>query len=104
MTGMTLEISMTGAALMLHLLQHRHHARLPQPGPTDSLTKSLTSVAWTLLLLHVVHLLPYTDLQFSLPSTRDRAVRPQEMPTKAGNLTVHHADLEPGILRLLLLL
>ena len=100
---MTLEISVTGAALMLHLLRLRRHARLHQPGPTDSRTKSLTSVAWTPLLLHVVHLLPYTDLQFSLPLTRDRAVRPQEIRTKAGNLTVHHARLEPGILRLLLL-
>ena len=99
---MTLEISMTGAALTLHLLRLRRHVRLHQPGPTDSLTKSSTSVAWTPLLLHVVHLLPYTDLQFSLPSTRDRAVRPQEIRTKAGNLTVHHAHLEPGILRLLL--
>ena len=99
---MTLEKSMTGAVLLLRLLRHPHHVRLPQPGPTDSLTKSLTSVAWTLLLLHVAHLLLYTDLQFSLPSTRDRAVRPQEIRTKAGNLTVHHAHLEPGILRLLL--
>lgn len=100
---MTLEMSTTGAAPMPHLLRPRRHVRLHQRGLTDSLTRTLTSVAWTLLLLHVVHLLPYTDLQFNLPSTRDRAVRPQEMPTKAGNLTVHHAHLEPGILRLLLL-
>lgn len=100
---MILEILMTGAVLMSHLPRLRHHVRLPQPGPTDSLTKSFTSVAWTPLLLHVVHLLPYTDLQFNLPSMRDRAVRPQETLTRAGNLTVHHAHLEPGILRLLLL-
>ena len=100
---MTLEKSMTGAVLLLRLLRHPRHVRPRQPGPTDSLTKSLTSVAWTLLVLHVAHLLPYTDLQFSLPSTRDRADRPQEIRTTAGNLTVHHAHLEPGILRLLLL-
>ena len=99
---MTLEILMTGAVQMPHLLRLRRRVRLLQPEPTDSLTKSLMSVAWTLLLLHVVHLLPYTDLQFNLPSMRDRAVRPQETLTKAGNLTVHHAHLEPGILRLLL--
>jgi hypothetical protein len=100
---MTLEISTTGAALLLHLHRHRHHVRLPQQGPTDQLTRNLTSVAWTPLLPHVVHLLPYTDLQSSLPSTRDRAVRPQEILMKVGNLTVHHAHLEPGIPRRLLL-
>jgi hypothetical protein len=92
---------MTGAALLLHQSRHRHLVRLLQPRPADSHTRNLTSVAETQLLLLAVLLLRYTDLQSSLLLTNDQAVRQQEIRMKAGNLTVHHAHPELGILRLL---
>jgi hypothetical protein len=101
-TEMTLGMSMTGAALPLLQRWHRHHVRLLHQGLADRLTKNLMSVAETQLLLLAAHRLPCTGLQSSLPSTKDPAVRDQEIRMKAENLTVHHARLELGILRRLL--
>lgn len=102
--GTTLEISTTGVVPQLRLQLHQHSVRRLREGPADSLMKSSTSVAETPLLLLVVLLLPcmQAELQFNLPSTKDQAVRLQETPMKAGNLTVHRAHLEPGIPRRLL--
>ena len=99
---MTQEISTIGAALPLHLRLHLHLVRRHHKGPADSHTRNSTSVAETPLPLLAVHLLRCTDLQSSLLLTRDQAVRHQEILTKLGNLTVHHAHLELGILRRLL--
>lgn len=102
--GTTLEISTTGVVLQLRLQLHQHPVRHLREGPADNLMKSSTSVAETPLPRLVARLLlcTQTELQFSLPSTKDQAVRLQETPMKAGNLTVHRAHLEPGIPRRLL--
>ena len=98
---MILEMSVIGVVLPLPQRLHRHRVRLLQE-PAGSLTRNLTSVEWTLSLLHAVPHLLYTDPQFSLRLTKDQAVQPQEIRMRAGNPTVHHAHQEQGILRRLL--